>query len=165
LRAILRVLAVAGATTALVHDWSMPATAQAKLYDPGSVLLVPTPGGDVAVFPQSPGAIFRDGLPGAWSGGSLVQPDIRSLPDPVVGDNSIGFYNSSDSTLHFTVEVATKETAFDLVPHEVKTIDLPEGSTAKGTIPTLDTSEELALSTGVIYVLKSQGGRWVFSAL
>jgi hypothetical protein len=162
-RAIVMAIIVACATGALALGSAMPAAAQAKLYDPGAVMLLPTPGGSVAVFPQSPGAIFQDGLPGEWSK-LIVQPDVRSLPNPVVGLNSIGFYNSSDSKLHFTVEVDTKEMAFDLVPHEVRTIDLPKGSAAKGTIPTLDTSEELALSTGVIYVLKSQEGRWVFSA-
>lgn len=89
----------------------------------------------------------------------------RVLESPVVGKDSIGFYNSADRALTFQVEVAGVKRTVTLSAKEVITIPATGGTAVNGKIGsgTVDTTTSLA--PGAIYKIQAQADKWVFAKL
>ncbi|MEZ2146370.1 hypothetical protein AAE026_29350 [Bradyrhizobium sp. DN5] len=124
--------------------------------------LAPTPGAVAPVVVQVPGV-----TPGATTMAPIVTSRRRSIEDPTVSKNNIGFYNeSSDQTLKFQLLVGGASRTVTLQPHQVITIDVDPPAELKGVLNTdgRDPSET-PFSLGELYVLRAEGGKWVFAKL
>ncbi|MHC2289860.1 hypothetical protein [Bradyrhizobium barranii] len=123
--------------------------------------LAPTPGAVAPVVVQGPG-----GTPGATMV-VPVTPRRRGIEDPIVSKDNIGFYNgSSDQTLKFVLMVGGAPRTVTLQPHQVMTIDVDPRAELKGVLNTdgRDPSDT-PFTSGELYVLRAEGGRWVFAKL
>lgn len=135
---------------AIRPDFAPPYVTQMPLQVPG--LAGPGP----AVQGLAPG------VPGISPG--LVP--IRSLADPTVAANSIGFYNGAGQTLSFQFVAGGTSQKIELTPRQILTIQVDAaGSDLKAIIGTGSTDFQTTLSRGTIYVLRADGGKWVLGAL
>jgi hypothetical protein len=113
---------------------------------------------------QAPGA--GGPTPGVGSLGTrLPTPPPRSLADPVVAANSVGFYNDSGQKLSFQFISGGVSQKIELTPRQVLTIQVDAADAElKAIVGTGGTDFQTSLSRGKIYVLRADGAKWVLAA-
>ena len=105
-------------------------------------------------------------IPGAtgWPLAANRAP-ARSLADPVVAADSIGFYNDAGQTLSFQFVAGGASQKIELAARQIVTIQADAGGgDFKAIVGTGATDFQTTLSRGRIYVLRADGAKWVLAA-
>jgi hypothetical protein len=93
-------------------------------------------------------------------------PQRRTLTDPVVAANNLGFFNGSDQALSFQLYVKGIPQRIELRAHQVLTVPIDDADgDLKAVVGTGANDFNIALSRGSIYVLRAESGRWILAAL
>lgn len=127
-----------------------------QLADPGT--------GMVIMAPIGAGNMQGLGVP-LETTSAMPYAATRILANPVVANNNVGFFNSSETTLSFSLETNGASRIIQLAPRQVLTVEVDLTGDIAGTIGTGATHTAMPFARGAIYVLRANAGQWVFAKL
>jgi hypothetical protein len=146
--------------------WPDLATAQTK-QKPVEIrtLGLPLPDGVTKMAPAFGGSQLFDQTVASvhWDPTSGASSYTRMLRDPVVSKDNIGFYNASEQSLMFEVEIASERRTLTLGAREVLTLPVSGNSAVKGTISSGAVDTTTPLTPGAIYTIRAEANKWVFA--
>lgn len=85
------------------------------------------------------------------------------IASPVIGSQRVGFVNTTDAAVKFSVVSGGSSMVHTLVGHELMTVELAGNAASEATVSTGDHDETVSLEGGVLYRLRGEGQRWVFA--
>lgn len=101
----------------------------------------------------------------APNGNQGLTVPVRSLAEPVVAANSVGFYNDAGQPLGFQFVVGGVSQKIELAPRQILTVQADAaGSELKAIIGTGNTDFQTVLARGKLYILRADGAKWVLAA-
>ena len=84
---------------------------------------------------------------------------------PVVGATRVGFLNTTDAPVRFTVSAGTQASVHELSGREILTVEVPQGASVTGIVSTGSEDVSVSLDRGAIYLLRPENNRWIFSRM
>ena len=85
------------------------------------------------------------------------------IADPVIGSQRVGFVNTTDAVVEFSVVSGGSSMIHTLVGHELMTVELTENAASAATVSTGDHDETVSLEGGVLYRLRGKEQHWIFA--